>query len=171
MFNGLIDDLKVRLDLTLKAMVAGAIFAFAGMAAFVCGLVILFLWVLQTYGTMQAWGVVGALFAAIALVALIPLLSSGRKRRAFARAAELRAAQAEAEKSRKPDWWQDPAMMLTGLQIVRTIGIKRLLPILAIGAVVAGVALSRQQGDHTESSVQPANSAANQRVAGDGRVG
>ena len=29
MFNGLIDDFKVRLDLTLKAMIAGAIVGFA----------------------------------------------------------------------------------------------------------------------------------------------
>lgn len=156
MFSGLIDDFKVRLDLTLRAMVAGAIFAFAGMAAFICGVAVLFLWVLQTYGVLQAWGVVAGLFAAIAVIALIPLLSSGRQRRALARAAELRAAQAEAEKSRKPDWWQDPAMMLTGLQLARTIGIKRLLPILAIGAVVAGVALSRHTAEDTASGVQPA---------------
>lgn len=156
MFSGLIDDFKLRLDLTLKAMVAGAIFAFAGMAAFICGVVVLFLWVLQTYGVMQAWGVVAGLFGVIALLALIPLLSSGRRRRALARAAEQRAAQAEAEKNRKPDWWQDPAMMLTGLQLARTIGIKRLLPVLAIGAVIAGVAISRQAGEDVESGVQPA---------------
>lgn len=155
MFSGLIDEFKVRLDLTLKAVVAGAIFAFAGMAAFICGLVILFLWTQQTYGVMQAWGAVAAVFGAVALIALIPLLSSGRKRRALARAAERRVAEAEADRNRKPDWWQDPAMMLTGLQIARTIGIRRLLPILAIGAVVAGVAISRQAGD-ADTGVQPA---------------
>lgn len=156
MFGGLIDEFKVRLDLTLKAMIAGAIFAFAGMAAFLCGLVILFLWTMQTYGVMEAWGAVAAVFGVVALVALIPLLSSGRKRRALARAAERRAAEAEAERNRKPEWWQDPAMMLTGLQIARTIGIRRLLPILAIGAVVAGVAMSRQPTENAESGIQPA---------------
>lgn len=155
MFSGLIDEFKVRLDLTLKAVVAGAIFAFAGMSAFICGLVILFLWTQQTYGVMQAWGAVAGVFGAVALIALIPLLSSGRKRRALARAAERRVAEAEADRNRKPDWWQDPAMMLTGLQIARTIGIRRLLPILAIGAVVAGVAISRQAGG-ADTGVQPA---------------
>jgi len=154
-FSGLIDDFKVRLDLTLKAVVAGAIFAFAGMSAFICGMVILFLWTQQTYGVMYAWGAIAAVFGTVALLALIPLLSSGRKRRALARAAERRVAEAEADRNRKPDWWQDPAMMLTGLQIARTIGIRRLLPILAIGAVVAGVAISRQAGD-AETAVQPA---------------
>ena len=153
MLGGLIDDLKLRLDLTMRAVVAGATFAFAGMAAFMCGLVILFLWTMQNYGVLEAWGAVATLFGVLALVALVPLLTSGRKRRALARAAARRAAEAERA---KPEWWQDPAMMLTGLQIARTIGIKRLLPILAIGAVVAGVAISRQSGSDTEPGVQPA---------------
>ncbi len=156
MFGGLIDEFKVRLDLTLKAMIAGAIFAFAGVAAFASALVVLFLWTMQTYGVMHAWGAVAAVFGTIALIALIPLLASGRKRRALARAAEQRIAKAEAEKEQKPDWWQDPAMLLTGLQIVRTLGVRRLLPILALGAVVAGFAMSRQPSDETETGIQPA---------------
>lgn len=157
MFNGLIDDFKVRLDLTLKAVVAGAIFAFAGMAAFICGLVILFMWTMQTYGVMQAWGAIAAVFGVIALFALIPLLSSSRKRRALAVLAEQRAAKAEAEKKRQPDWWQDPAMLLTGLQIARTVGLKRMLPVLAIGAVAAGYFMSRQtDAEDAAADVQPA---------------
>ncbi len=47
-------------------------------------------------------------------------------------------------------------MLFTGLQIARTIGLRRLLPILAVGAVIAGVAMSRQPADTGETSVQPA---------------
>jgi Na+/melibiose symporter-like transporter len=155
-FGGMIDEFKVRLDLTLKAMIAGAIVAFAGMAAFVCGLVILFLWTLQTYGVLHAWGAIAVVFGVVSLFALIPLLASARKRRALARAAERRAAEAEAGRNQKPEWWQDPAMLFTGLQIARTIGLRRLLPILAVGAVIAGVAMSRQPADTGETSVQPA---------------
>lgn len=156
MLGGLIHDFKVRLDLTLKAMIAGVVFAAAGVAAFACGLVILFLWTLETYGMMYAWGAIASAFGVIALLALIPLLSSGRKRRMLSRAVEQRAAKAEAERNRNPEWWQDPAILLTGLQVVRTIGFRRLLPILAVGAVVAGVAISRLPGEDAESGVQPA---------------
>lgn len=157
MFNGLIDDFKVRLDLTLKAMIAGAIVGFAGVAAFICGVVVLFLWVMQTYGTLEAWAAVAGLFGAIAILALIALLSSGRKRRELARLAEVRAAKAEAErKKNEPEWWQNPAMLLTGLQIARTLGIKGLLPVVAAGAVAAGYFLSRPRPDQPEADVQPA---------------
>jgi len=69
-FSGFLDEFKVSFNLTLKAMIAGAIFAFAGMAAFICGLVVLFLWTLQTYGLMYAWGSVAAVFGVVALFAL-----------------------------------------------------------------------------------------------------
>jgi hypothetical protein len=154
--GGFFDELKVSLNLTLKAMIAGAIFAFAGMAAFVCGLVVLFLWTLQTYGLMYAWGAVASVFGVVALFALIPLLASSRKRAALQRAAEMRLAKAEAEKSKDPEWWQNPAALLTGLQIVRTLGIRGTLPILAVAAVAAGYFLSRQSTDETGASMEPA---------------
>lgn len=156
MFSGFIDEFRVRLDLTLKAVIAGAIFAFALVAAFVSGLVVLFLWTLQTYGVMAAWGALGVVFGVIALAALVLLLVAGRKRRALAREAEQRLAKAEAEKKRQPEWWQDPTILLTGVQIARTLGVRRLLPVLAIGAVVAGFALSRQPSGNAETHIQPA---------------
>lgn len=156
MLGGFFDELKVSFNLTLKAMVAGAIFAFAGVAAFVCGLVVLFLWTMQTYGVMYAWAAVAAVFGTVALLALIPLLASGRKRAALQRAAELRLAKAEAEKSKDPEWWQNPAALLTGIQIVRTLGIRGTLPILAVAAVAAGYFLSRQSGDEADATMEPA---------------
>jgi hypothetical protein len=119
--------------------------------------VVLFLWVMQSYGALEAWGAVAALFGAIALVALIALLSSGRRRRELARLAEERAAKAEAERKRsEPEWWQNPAMLLTALQIARTLGVKGLIPVVAVGAVAAGYFLSRQRPDQPESDAQPA---------------
>ena len=157
MLGGFFDEFKVSLNLTLKAMVAGAIFAFAGMAAFVCGLVVLFLWMMQTYGLMYAWAAIATVFGVVALFALIPLLASSRKRAALQRAAEVRLAKAEAEKSKDPEWWQNPAALLTGIQIVRTLGIRGTLPILAVAAVAAGYFLSRQSGeDAGAADIQPA---------------
>jgi hypothetical protein len=96
-------------------------------------------------------------FLLIALLALIPLLTSGRRRRALMREAEARALKAEAEKKNaQGSWWQDPAMLVTGLQIVRMIGIKKMLPVLAVGAVIAGVAMSRQSGADAAADEMPA---------------
>lgn len=156
MFGGLIDDFKVSLQLTLRAMIAGVIFAAAGVAAFACGLVILFLWTLETYGALYAWGAIAGVFGGLALAALIPLLSTRSRRRTLARAAERRAAEAEAGRSRNPEWWQDPAMLLTGVQVVRAVGLRRLLPLLAVGAVVAGVALARQPAQDDDTTLQAA---------------
>lgn len=155
-FSGLIDDFKVRLDLTLKAVIAGAIAAFAGMAAFVCALVVLFVWMLDAYGPLEAWAVMAAVFAGIAVLAFIPLAAAGKKRKALAQAAAARAAKAEREKKQK-EWWQDPALALAGLQVAQTMGIRRMLPILAIGAIAAGYLWSRQGSTPTETPVvQPA---------------
>jgi hypothetical protein len=155
----IVDDFKVRIDLTLKSIIAGAVVAFAGTAAFICGLVVLFLWVLQTYGLIYAWSTVAAVFGVIALAALIPFAAASRKRRAIALKVEARVAKAEAEriekKNREPDWWQDPATLLTGVQLVRTLGLKRMLPVLAIGAVIAGFVMSRQSASETPD-IQPA---------------
>jgi hypothetical protein len=49
----------------------------------------------------------------------------------------------------------DPMLLATGLQIVRAIGIKRLLPILAIGGVALGIMASRA-GVPDETSAEPA---------------
>jgi hypothetical protein len=46
-------------------------------------------------------------------------------------------------------------LIATGLQIVRAIGVKRLLPILAIGGVALGIMASRA-GAADETSVEPA---------------
>ena len=49
----------------------------------------------------------------------------------------------------------DPMLLATGLQIVRAIGVKRLLPILAIGGVALGIMASRG-GAADETSAEPA---------------
>jgi hypothetical protein len=49
----------------------------------------------------------------------------------------------------------DPMLLATGLQIVRAIGVKRLLPILAIGGVALGIMASRA-GASDEASAEPA---------------
>jgi len=152
-FSGLIEDFKTRLDLTLHAMIAGAIMAFAGVAAFVCGLVVLFLWTMQTYGVMQAWGAIAAVLGVIAFIALLFLLSASRKRR---RLALVEKAEREKKERAQPDWWQDPATLLTAFQVARTIGFKRMLPLLAIGAAAIGFLATREGATEEKPDLQPA---------------
>jgi thiamine monophosphate synthase len=46
----------------------------------------------------------------------------------------------------------DPMVLAAGLQIVRTIGLKRIVPIIAIGGIALGLMASRRQGDAEPSS-------------------
>lgn len=142
MFSGFIDDFKTRLDLTLKAVVAGAIAAFAAVTAFWCAIVVLFLYVMQNFGTLEAWAAVGGVFLLIAVGAAIPLLRTARRQREIKHKEILRKA-AEEKKEREKDWWQDPAMVLAGVQLARSLGIKRMLPVLTVVAVAGGYLFSR----------------------------
>jgi hypothetical protein len=66
-----------------------------------------------------------------------------------------RIAAERAAKSAASSMLADPMLLATGLQIVRAIGIKRLLPILAIGGVALGIMASRA-GASDEASAEPA---------------
>lgn len=156
MFSGFIDDFKTRIDLTLKAVVAGAIAAFAAVTAFWCAIVVLFLYVMQNYGTLEAWATIGLVFLVLALLAVIPLVAAGRRRREIAHKELLRRAAAE-KKEREKEWWQDPAMLLTGVQLARGLGIKRMLPVLAILAVAGGYFASKLASENdTAPTGEPA---------------
>jgi len=39
----------------------------------------------------------------------------------------------------KAKWWADPTVVATGLELVRILGLRRVVPALAIGAVIFGV--------------------------------
>lgn len=145
MFGEIVDDLKLKLDLTLRSIVFGAVAAAALSAAAVCGAVVLFLWVSQTYGVMEAWAALGSAFLAVSLLTLIAMtVSRGNSRRRIRNQRTL----AESEPGGIPKMLQDPAMILTGLQLLRIIGIRRILPLLLVGGVAAGFLLNR--GDDKE---------------------
>lgn len=146
MFGEIVDDLKLKLDLTLRSVVFGAVAAAALSAAVVCGAVVLFLWVSQTYGVMEAWAALGSAFLAVALLTLIAMaISRGNSRRRI----RVQRAATERETGGIPKMLQDPAMLLTGLQLLRIVGVRRLLPLLLVGGVAAGFLLNRSdEPDH-----------------------
>jgi hypothetical protein len=130
------DDLKRKVDGALKLAVAGAIAVAGGTAAFMCFAVVLFLAVQQSYGTLEAWVALGALFAAVAATGAITLL-----------VVRSRAARAKRRREHEPSavarLLQEPAVLLTGIQLARVLGVRGVLPLLIVAAVVGGVMANR----------------------------
>ena len=124
-----------QINAALRLIIFGIIAATAGTTAFLFAVVAAFLWVQQRYDTIVAAGVVGGMFLLVAVVALIALAVSRRR----AARAERRAAQA-ANANPLPGWLMDPALLLTAFQVVRTIGMGRLIPIALAGVAAFGAA-------------------------------
>ncbi len=66
-----------------------------------------------------------------------------RKRSIARRAEEAAREAAHSAKSAAQTMLADPMLLAAGLQVVRAIGIKKLIPILAIGGVALGFMMSR----------------------------
>jgi hypothetical protein len=140
MFQRIIDDLKTSTGNAMRQTSLAAIVAFALFVtiAFLCaaGFVV----VLDRYGLVQACLAGAGLFFVVALIAAACYMI--RKRQIEVQAAE------RAKSARS--LFADPMVIATGLQIVRAVGVKRLLPLLAVGGLALGLLASRSPtGDQT----------------------
>lgn len=141
MFHRMIDDFK---DSTGTALRMTSLAAAAGLALFVAGCFVcaaVFMAVLQKYGPIEACFTVAGIFLVIALV--IAAIYVGKKRQARARLMAEAAAAREAAKSSASSILADPMLLAAGLQIVRAVGVKKLIPLLAVAGVAAGIFMSR----------------------------
>jgi hypothetical protein len=140
MFQRMIDDFKVSSGIAARQASLAAIAAFALLVttAFLCAAA--FVVVLDRYGLVQAC------LAGAGLFFIVTLMAAGtyivRKRQIEARAAERAKAAAQ---SAAHNILADPMLLATGLQIARAIGVKRLIPILAVAGLALGVLASRGQ--------------------------
>lgn len=134
------DDLKHGFDGVLKLAVAGSIAAAAAIVAFFCFAVALFLFIQQNYGALEAWLAIGALFVLVAAAAGIALLIVRRR----ARGQQRKPREGGAALARL---LQEPAVLLTGLQIARALGVRRVLPLVLLAAVAGGL-LTARNGHH-----------------------
>jgi hypothetical protein len=140
----IIDDFKESTGniVHLTSLAAAAAFALLITTAFLCAAA--FVFVLEKYGPIQACLAGAAVFLVVALLAAgcymmrMHLIKLKAVREAKSAAHSLLA---------------DPAMMAIGLQVVRAIGIKRLVPLLAIGGVALGLLAAR---GHASPSEEPA---------------
>jgi ABC-type transport system involved in multi-copper enzyme maturation permease subunit len=150
MFQRIIDGISASTGTTIRltSLAAGAAFALFITTCFLCAAA--FISVLQTYGPVQACLAGAGIFFLLTLTAAATYWGYKRQMQKRARIAAERAA-----KSAASSMLADPMLIATGLQIVRAIGIKRLLPILAIGGVALGIMASRA-GAPDEAAAEPA---------------
>ncbi|MBR0797843.1 hypothetical protein JQ615_20870 [Bradyrhizobium jicamae] len=137
MLQRLIDSLRDSAGsaLRLTSLAGAAAIALFITIAFLCAAA--FVFVLQNYGPVQACLVGAAIFFLVTLVAAgLYVLRKRKMQRRAERAAK-------AAKSATASMLADPALIATGLQIGRAIGVKRLLPILAVGGIALGLMASR----------------------------
>ena len=137
MFQRLIDDFKdsTGTALRLTSLAAAAAIALLVTTAFLCAAA--FVFVLQNYGPVQACLTGAGIFFVVTLIAAGSYMV--RKKQIEARAEKA----AKAAKSTAQTVLADPMLVAAGIQVVRAIGVKKLIPILAIGGLALGFLASR----------------------------
>ena len=130
----IIDDFKESSGnvVRLTSLAAAAAFALFVTTAFLCAAA--FMFVLEKYGPIEAC------LAGAAVFLVVALLSAGSY---MVRKHQIKVKAEQEAKSAAHSLLADPAMVAIGLQVVRAVGIKRLVPILAIGGVALGLLAAR----------------------------
>jgi hypothetical protein len=148
MFQRFIDDFKesTATVVRLTSLAAAAAMALLVTTAFLCAAA--FVFVLQNYGPVQACLTGAAIFFVVALIAGGCYMM--RKRQIEARAEQA----AKAAKSTAQTVLSDPAMVAMGIQVIRAIGVKRLIPILAVGGLALGFLASRANTSNSEAPAE-----------------
>ena len=149
MFQRLIDNFKDSTSnlLRLTSLAAAAAMALLVTTAFLCAAA--FVFVLQNYGPVQACLTGAAAFFVVTLIAAGCYMA--RKKQIEARAVEQAA---RAAKSTAQTMLADPMLVAAGIQVVRAIGIKKLIPILAVGGLALGFLASRAQSGGGEARAE-----------------
>jgi len=138
MFARMIDDFKESTGsaLRLTSLAAAAAVALFVTTSFLCAAA--FVFVLEKYGLVQACLTGAGVFLVVTLIAAGCYMA--RKRQIEE---ELKARAAEAARSAAHSAFADPMLVAAGLQVIRAIGIKKLIPILAVGGLALGFLASR----------------------------
>ena len=142
MLQRLVDDFRagagsaVRLT-SLVVAIAVSLFVTTGFLSAAA-----FMYVLPRQGAVAACFAGGAVFLVIALLAAVSYAVKRRQDRLqFERAAREAAQSAKFSASAL---LSDPAVMAIGLQLVRIVGVRRLVPLLAIGGIALGFFVSQR---------------------------
>ncbi len=135
MLQRLVDDLRDSTGLALRmtSLAAAAAISLFVSTAFLTAAA--FVFVLNKYGSLYACLTGASIYLVLTL--LVAGIYIYRQKQVKRRPVEQTKSMLQAALS-------DPVILATGLQVIRTIGVKRLIPILAIGGVALGLMASRQ---------------------------
>jgi hypothetical protein len=134
MFARMIDDFKQQTGtaLRLTSLAAAVAVALFITTCFLCAAA--FVFVLQNYGLIQACLTGAGVFFVVTLIAAGCYM---------VRKNQIKARVEDTAKSAMQTALADPMLVAAGIQVIRAIGIKRLLPILAVGGLALGFLASR----------------------------
>jgi hypothetical protein len=134
MFKGLMHDMvlavQTRTGITTSLIVWLVIVVLAASTAFAFLCVAAYDWLSLQMSSVYAGLVMAAVFALIAIIGIIVSLLA--RRRARERAILERAARAHA-----PSWLLDPKILATAVQVGRSLGWQRVIPLALVGIMVA----------------------------------
>ncbi len=135
MFHKLIDDFRESSGtaLRLTSLAAAAAVCLFVTTGFLCAAV--FVLVLDRYGLMQACLAGAGVFFVATLLAAISYAVGKR---------QVQRKPVEAAKSGLQAALADPMIVAAGLQIIRTVGVSRLVPLLAVGGIALGLMANRR---------------------------
>jgi hypothetical protein len=130
----IVDDFKESTGnvVRLTSLAAAAAFALFITTAFLCAAA--FMFVLEKYGPIEAC------LAGAAVFLVVALLAAGSY---MVRKHQLKVKAEQEARSAAHSLLADPAMLAIGLQVVRAVGIKRLVPLLAVAGVAVGLLATR----------------------------
>jgi fatty acid desaturase len=149
MFARMIDDLKESTGsaLRLTSLAAAAALALFVTTSFLCAAA--FVLVLDKYGLVQACLAGAAVFFVVSLIAAFSYIA---RKKQIEKQAKVRAA--EAARSAVHSALADPMLVAAGLHVIRAIGVKRLIPILAVGGIALGFLASRNTAAGDEAPAE-----------------
>jgi hypothetical protein len=137
MFQRVIDDFKQSTGTALRLTSLAAVVALGLFitTSFLCAAA--FVFVLQKYGPVEACLTGAGIFFVVTLIAAGCYMV--RKNQVKARAAHA----AETSKSAVQTALADPMLVAAGIQVIRAVGVKKLIPILAVAGLALGFLASR----------------------------
>jgi hypothetical protein len=137
MIKGIVNDVMLAVRENLGSSVHVVIWTIVvlttGAGAAVWLSIAAFVWLTQRYDTTTVAAALGGVFLLISIAALLACIIMHRRSVANAEARE----KANAAAEQTPSWLLDPRMAAIGLEFGRVIGFKRLIPIAAVGILLA----------------------------------
>jgi hypothetical protein len=138
LFSNLIGEATRPLKDALKIAVWGIAIAIPALLAFFFFLYAAFVWAEQNYGTLDAALLLGTSFLVVACLILATAMFLRR------RAAKRPPPRTNAQ------WLKDPTVLAAGLELIKIVGIRRIIPALALGVVIFSAfekGTSRKRGE------------------------